>query len=31
MGKVAQEHVVTEYALLRTFDGVRGFSMAQGQ
>jgi isocitrate dehydrogenase len=31
MGRVADRHVVTEYALLRTFDGVRGFSMAQGQ
>jgi hypothetical protein len=31
MAKVTQRHVVTEYALLRTFDGVRGYSMAQGQ
>ena len=31
MAKVTQRHIVTEYALLRTFDGVRGFSMAQGQ
>jgi isocitrate dehydrogenase len=31
LGKVAEEHVVSEYALLRTFDGVRGWSLAQGQ
>lgn len=29
--KVAAHHTVCSYELLRTFDGVRGFSLAQGQ
>jgi isocitrate dehydrogenase len=31
LGKVAGDHVVSEYQLLRTFDGARGWSLAQGQ
>ena len=31
LGKVAAGHIVSEYELLRTFDGVRGWSLAQGQ
>jgi isocitrate dehydrogenase len=31
LGKVAADHVVSEYQLLRTFDGARGWSLAQGQ
>lgn len=31
MDKVAESFVVCSYELLRTFDGVKGFSLAQGQ
>ncbi len=31
MDKVAEKFVVCSYELLRTFDGVKGFSLAQGQ
>jgi isocitrate dehydrogenase len=31
LGRIAETHQVSEYELLRTYDGVRGFSMAQGQ
>lgn len=31
MDKVAEKFVVCSYELLRTFDGIRGFSLAQGQ
>ncbi len=31
LGRVTQQHTVTSYELLRTFDGARGFSLAQGQ
>ena len=29
--RVAERFVVSEYQLLRTFDGVKGYSLAQGQ
>jgi isocitrate dehydrogenase len=31
LGRVAGDFVVAEYNLLRTFEGVKGYSMAQGQ
>jgi isocitrate dehydrogenase len=31
LARAAEHFTVTEYTLLRTYDGVRGFSMAQGQ
>jgi hypothetical protein len=31
MDKVAEKFVVCSYELLRTFDGIKGFSLAQGQ
>jgi isocitrate dehydrogenase len=31
MDRVAEKFTVCSYELLRTFDGVRGYSMAQGQ
>jgi isocitrate dehydrogenase len=31
LGRAAEHFTVTEYTLLRTYDGVRGYSMAQGQ
>jgi isocitrate dehydrogenase len=31
LGRVAERHTVCSYELLRTFDGARGFSLAQGQ
>jgi isocitrate dehydrogenase len=31
LDRVAEKHTICEYDLLRTFDGVKGYSMAQGQ
>jgi len=31
MDKIAEKFVICSYELLRTFDGVRGYSLAQGQ
>lgn len=31
MGRVAEKFTICSYELLRTFDGVRGYSLAQGQ
>ena len=31
LDKIAEAFVVCSYELLRTFDGVKGFSLAQGQ
>jgi isocitrate dehydrogenase len=31
MDKIAEKFVVCSYELLRSFDGVRGYSLAQGQ
>ncbi len=31
LDKIAEKFIVCSYELLRTFDGVRGYSMAQGQ
>jgi isocitrate dehydrogenase len=31
MNKIAGKHTVSSFELLRTFDGVRGYSLAQGQ
>ncbi len=31
LGRIAHEYTVCSYELLRTFDGVKGYSMAQGQ
>jgi hypothetical protein len=31
MDRVAEKFTICSYELLRTFDGIKGFSLAQGQ
>ncbi len=31
MNKIAASYTISSFELLRTFDGVRGYSLAQGQ